>query len=67
MLYKYVLNNIWSKIVFRNEDFRKNKKYTANFNSNNDKNDLYYILKTAIRKNTSLLNSCMDIDINKTR
>lgn len=54
-------------VIILNQDSTKYEKYRANFDNNNNKKELEYMLKMAEIKNIGFLHSYIYIDVNKAR
>ncbi len=67
MLDEFILEGISSKVVLINQNSEEYEKYTADLNTNNDKNDLYHLLGIAEMKNTDLINGCIYTNVNEVR
>lgn len=64
---KFISEGILSRVVLMNQDSKKRKRFVTDLNTRNDKNDLYYVFKTAEIENIDLSSSCIYTDINETR
>lgn len=64
---KFISEDILSRVVLMNQDSKKCKRFVTDLNTRNDKNDLYYVFRTAGIENIDLFNSCIYTDINETR
>ena len=67
MLDGFIPKKILSKVIIINQDSRKLKRYKANLNTNNNKNNLQRLLEIIKIKNLSLLSSYIYIDVNKAK
>lgn len=62
-----IVEGISSRIVSMNQNSEKFEGYAIDLNTGNDKNDIYYIFRTAKIENTGLSRSFIYADVNEVR
>lgn len=62
---QFVPDKIIFRIVTSNQDDSEYEKYSANLKINNNKNNFYYIIRSASINDSKIFNSYIYIDINK--
>lgn len=64
---KFIFKNIFSIIIIINQNFMKCERYKIDLGSNNDKNNLHYIVEFASLNNQGFLSNYININIDKAR
>ena len=67
MPYKFILEDISSRVVIIENHISEQEEYDANLAGNNDENNLHHIIDFMRNNDSGILSSCIYTDVNESK